>query len=133
MVSVPVKALMERSQSLQNVISNSRSRDLANYQELQHQHEQLLAFNHALVEENNQCLADHAQLISQVGTKAVWIATASCSRMHSFSIMTHAFRHLTSVSMDSSQHQLQFECDAVMMQGCHPFVVHLSSLQTLQA
>ena len=84
-ISMLVQALLERSQSLQHIISSRRSRDSANYQELQHQHEQLLAYNHALAEENSHCLANHAQLMSQVGMHALWTVIASCKRMCSCS------------------------------------------------
>lgn len=38
----------------------------AEVQELRHQHAQLLEFNHMLVEESNQRLVEHAELVSEV-------------------------------------------------------------------
>ena len=38
----------------------------AEFHKLRHQHAQLLAFNHVLVEENNHHLVDHAELVSEV-------------------------------------------------------------------
>lgn len=38
----------------------------AEFHKLRHQHAQLLAFNHVLVEENNHRLVDHAELVSEL-------------------------------------------------------------------
>lgn len=62
-----LQTLLDRSHSLQTYISNSSpSCQAAEFQKLQHQHAQLLEFNQVLVEENNQRLVDHAELMSEV-------------------------------------------------------------------
>ena len=67
-----LQTLMDSSQSLQTYIEKSDSRQqAAAFQKLRDQHAQLLAFNHMLVEENNNRLVDHAEIVSEVSTK-VW-------------------------------------------------------------
>ncbi len=51
----------------------------AELQKLRHQHAQLLAFNHVLVEENNHRLVDHAELVSEVMLGAVNIISVMLS------------------------------------------------------
>ncbi len=59
-----LQTLLDRSLSIQD---NSNPGDQsAEFQNLRHQHAQLLAFNHVLVEENNHRLVDHAELVSEV-------------------------------------------------------------------
>ncbi|DBA68390.1 hypothetical protein WJX79_011016 [Trebouxia sp. C0005] len=61
----PLKTLLDRSQSLQ-IHKDNPGDEAAEFQKLRHQHAQLLAFNHVLVEENNHRLVDHAELVSQL-------------------------------------------------------------------
>ena len=61
-----MQARLDSSHCLQHGANSSQPRECPDLQTLQHQHEQLLVFNHALAEENNQCLANHAELMSQV-------------------------------------------------------------------
>ncbi len=60
-----LQTLLDRSHSLQTHIDNPGDQ-AAEFQKLRHQHAQLLAFNHVLVEENNHRLVDHAELVSEV-------------------------------------------------------------------
>ncbi|KAA6423359.1 MAG: hypothetical protein FRX49_06811 [Trebouxia sp. A1-2] len=57
--------LLDRSQSLQ-IHKDNPGDEAAEFQKLRHQHAQLLAFNHVLVEENNHRLVDHAELVSEL-------------------------------------------------------------------
>jgi hypothetical protein len=62
-----LQTLLDRSHSLQTHIDKSNPGDqAAEFQKLRHQHAQLLALNHVLVEENNHRLVDHAELVSEV-------------------------------------------------------------------
>lgn len=63
----PLKTLLDRSHSMQTHMDSSNPGDqAAEFHKLRHQHAQLLAFNHVLVEENNHRLVDHAELVSEL-------------------------------------------------------------------
>ena len=73
-ISHVMQTLMVRSQSLQNQLNNSSpSYQAAEVHTLQHQHAQLLHFTHTLIDDNDHCLAEHAELVSEV-----WGPHTSC-------------------------------------------------------
>ena len=68
-----LQTLLDPSLSIQD---NSNPGDQsAEFQKLRHQHAQLLAFNHVLVEENNHRLVDHAELVSEVKFQTASLTT----------------------------------------------------------
>ena len=70
-----LQTLLDRSLSIQD---NSNPGDqAAEFLKLRHQHAQLLAFNHVLVEENNHRLVDHAELVSEVKFQTASLTTCA--------------------------------------------------------
>lgn len=70
-----LQTLLDPSLSIQD---NSNPGDQsAEFQKLRHQHAQLLAFNHVLVEENNHRLVNHAELVSEVKFQTASLTTCA--------------------------------------------------------
>lgn len=61
-----IKLEVNISQCLQAHEGGDPNDQVAEFQNLRHQHAQLLAFSHVLVEENNHRLVDRAELVSEV-------------------------------------------------------------------
>ena len=61
-----IKLEVNISQCLQTYKGGDPNDQVAEFQNLRHQHAQLLAFNHVLVEENNHRLVDRAELVTEV-------------------------------------------------------------------
>lgn len=70
------------NQTSHNLLDRRQPTDSAELQTLQHQHQKLLASHHSLVEENDHCLANHAELMSQVRLRCK--ACQLCQLCHPF-------------------------------------------------
>ena len=119
-----LQTLLDRSLSIQD--NGNPGDQSAEFQKLRHQHAQLLAFNHVLVEESNHRLVDHAELVSEVKFQTASFTT------HASPEATSAFLASIFVSPVTCQYGIMINIKtfaAAKLYNVHRLVIKVLSLR----